>query len=111
MKKCYTDAYILHEDSVKRAKKEEIDGLFYPETKEEEDKMKIEMPISLISDPRKDMDDTWTKLFKFQPLWKIRNYFGEKIAFYFAWSGMLITTLWIPTLFGLGIFIYGLVLR
>ncbi|XP_048243389.1 anoctamin-4-like isoform X2 [Haliotis rufescens] len=110
MKKCYTDAYILHEDSVRRAKKEEIDGLFYPETKEEEDKMKIEMPISLITDPRKEMDDTWTKLFKFQPLWKIRNYFGEKIAFYFAWSGMLITTLWIPTLFGLGIFVYGLVL-
>ncbi|XP_071087079.1 anoctamin-7-like [Haliotis cracherodii] len=110
MKKCYTDAYILHEDSVKRAKKEEIDGLFYPETKEEEDRMKVETPISLISDPRKEMDETWTKLFKFQPLWKIRNYFGEKIAFYFAWSGMLITTLWIPTLFGLGIFVYGLVL-
>ncbi|KAK7097648.1 hypothetical protein V1264_004595 [Littorina saxatilis] len=62
----------------------------------------------LLSDSRKDLDDTWTKPFKFQPLWKIRNYFGERIAFYFAWSGMLCSTLWIPTLFGMCVFFYGM---
>ena len=69
------------------------------------EKLNIELP-----DARKDMNDTWTRFFKYQPMWKIRNYFGEKIAFYFAWSGMLISSLWLPTLFGLGVFAYGMYL-
>lgn len=43
-------------------------------------------------------------------MWKIRNYFGEKIAFYFAWVGILIMSLWIPAFIGLGVFSYGLYL-
>ena len=62
-------------------------------------------------DPRLDMDRTWTRWLKAQPMWKIRNYFGEKIAFYFAWSGQLILSLWIPSVLGFSIFIYGLYLR
>ncbi|XP_041359345.1 anoctamin-7-like [Gigantopelta aegis] len=108
MKKNYTDAFILHEDSVLSWKKEEHiygDDYFTAES----DVEKKEMPVALTSDPRRELDETWTRFFKFQPLWKVRKYFGEKIAFYFAWSGELITSLWIPTLFGLIIFIYGLV--
>jgi hypothetical protein len=98
LKKNYIDAYVLHEDSAKSTTRGDnyIQGARVPE----KDKT--------LDDPRKDLDDTWTRPFKFQPLFKIRNYFGEKIAFYFAWSGLLCTTLWIPTLFGLCIFFYGL---
>jgi len=62
-------------------------------------------------DTRHELDKTWAKSCRFQPLWKIRNYFGEKIALYFAWCGMLIMTLWLPMLFGLAVFLYGLYLR
>ncbi|XP_046553360.1 anoctamin-4-like [Haliotis rubra] len=60
------------------------------------------------------MEQEWAsfkKFYKFQPLWKIRNYFGEKIAFYFAWIGFFITSLWIPVLTGLIVFFYGVGLR
>ncbi len=70
--------------------------------------------IGSINNEMTDMVDKWTTLkniFKFQPLWKIRNYFGEMIAFYFAWTGMLVTSLWIPTFLGVVVFLYGLGLR
>ncbi|XP_033742824.1 anoctamin-4-like isoform X4 [Pecten maximus] len=99
MKDVYTDAFILHEESERSKQREELKKEFF----KEEDEMELD------SDPRKDLDDTWTKYYKFQPLWKIRNYFGEKIALYFAWSGLLVTSLWIPTLFGFAIFLFGLI--
>ncbi|XP_060576313.1 anoctamin-4-like isoform X2 [Ruditapes philippinarum] len=99
MEGVYTDRFTLHEESH-----------YDPDDKE---KSKIEnLPTdleTLKTDPRLDMQLTWTKIYKFQPLWKIRNYFGEKIAFYFAWSGTLVTTLWAPMIFGIAVFIYGLV--
>lgn len=95
----YTHSIILHEESC------------YDPDDDTKNKAK-ELPQdrgTLKNDPRFDMQLTWTKFFKFQPLWKIRNYFGEKIAFYFAWSGTLVSSLWLPMLFGFAIFIYGLV--
>ncbi|XP_072332968.1 anoctamin-7-like isoform X2 [Scyliorhinus torazame] len=63
-----------------------------------------------------DPPDAWTELnnlwantyLKFQPLWKIRNYFGEKIALYFAVMETLLISLIIPVLLGVGVFTYGL---
>lgn len=100
MKGAYCDSFVLHDDSEKSQLKEDVlpDHII-------SDKRPVK---SLEVDPRKDLDDKWTKFYKFQPMWHIRNYFGEKIAFYFAWTGMLVTTLWIPMLFGLGVFLYGL---
>ncbi|XP_053399972.1 anoctamin-7-like isoform X3 [Mercenaria mercenaria] len=99
MEGVYTNKFTLHEESH-----------YDPD---DDEKKKIEnLPTdaeTLKSDPRLDMQLTWTKFFKFQPLWKIRNYFGEKIAFYFAWSGTLVETLWAPMIFGVAVFIYGLV--
>ena len=51
--------------------------------------MKYSEKTKNLIDSRLDLDNTWLKFLKFQPLWKIRNYYGEKIGLYFAWLGKL----------------------
>ena len=101
MKGNFTDSFIMHEESERSSTR----GDNFMTTSPRDDEGGLE------SDNRKNLDETWTKPFKFQPLWKIRNYFGERIAFYFAWSGLLCTSLWIPSLFGLCVFFYGMYKR
>ncbi|KAJ8310954.1 hypothetical protein KUTeg_011493 [Tegillarca granosa] len=110
MKNVYNDAFILHEESAKSKENEDIQSDL---TNQEKADLEADNPNTMdrLFDPRKELDIAWTKFWKFQPLWKIRNYFGEKIALYFAWCGTLIVSLWIPTLFGFAIFLYGLVSR
>ncbi len=76
----YEDAFILHERSsldpsfpLNPYRKKSIG---YPSDGERE-----------VTDRRRELHVTWLASFKFQPLWKVRNYFGEQIALYFAWLG------------------------
>ena len=50
----------------------------------------------------------WKRWYKYQPLDHIRDYFGEKIAIYFAWLGFYTGWLLPASLVGLGVFVYGL---
>ncbi|XP_051885206.1 anoctamin-9-like [Pristis pectinata] len=50
----------------------------------------------------------WKCLFKKQPINEIREYFGERITLYFAWLGWYNTMLIPAALFGVLVFLYGL---
>ncbi|XP_059807932.1 anoctamin-7 [Hypanus sabinus] len=50
----------------------------------------------------------WSKWYKYQPLDHIREYFGEKIAIYFAWLGFYTAWLLPAALVGTFVFISGL---
>ncbi|RWS22487.1 anoctamin-7-like protein, partial [Leptotrombidium deliense] len=49
----------------------------------------------------------WRNWYKYQPLEHIREYFGEKIAFYFAWLGFYTTWLLPASVVGIIVFAYG----
>ncbi|CAB3359127.1 Hypothetical predicted protein [Cloeon dipterum] len=49
----------------------------------------------------------WGKWYKYQPLDHIREYFGEKIAIYFAWLGFYTGWLLPAAIVGLLVFMYG----
>ncbi|XP_059080629.1 anoctamin-1-like [Tigriopus californicus] len=50
---------------------------------------------------------SFSKIFKLQPLDAVRDYFGVKIALYFAWLGFYTTLLIPPAIMGLLVFLYG----
>lgn len=83
---CYKAAYILHDRSAL------------------ESQVPVQHRTMEESDLRQELHDTWLKFTKFQPLWKIRNYFGEKIALYFAWIGKSFTFLYVHKTFLLTVF-------
>lgn len=105
----YIDSFILHND-IDETEQKTNESIKSSEEKNSSSDSKSETyGDSRYS--RRVISNAWLIFWKFQPLWKIRNYFGEKVAFYFAWTGMLMTSLWIPTIFGIIIFCYGLNLR
>uniref|UniRef100_A0A915B4Y7 Anoctamin n=2 Tax=Parascaris univalens TaxID=6257 RepID=A0A915B4Y7_PARUN len=61
----------------------------------------------LKTDARRTLSKQWIPFYKFQPLDKIRDYFGEKITFYFAWEGTFLTVLWPAAVIGTICFTYG----
>jgi hypothetical protein len=44
---------------------------------------------------------------KYQPLDKVREYFGEQIGMYFTWLGFYTSWLFLPAILGLVVFFYG----
>ena len=60
---------------------------------------------------RRPLIDEWGNLGRWrktQPLDKIRDYYGEKVALYFAWLGYYNSMLIFPIIMGICCFIYGL---
>ncbi|XP_069747516.1 anoctamin-7-like [Narcine bancroftii] len=100
LKKAFSSSFALHD---RRTLKSENSS--QPSIPQSTDDITAAEPL----DARTELNNLWANTyFKFQPLWKIRNYFGEKIALYFAVMETLLISLIIPAFLGLAIFIYGL---
>ena len=60
---------------------------------------------------RGDLFQNWAHLnnwYKKQPIDKVQDYLGTKIAFYFAWLGFYTRLLVLPAFIGLLVMIYGI---
>ncbi|KAG1701309.1 Anoctamin-6 [Nymphon striatum] len=123
MKKAFTD-YLTFHDKTRRSDSRRTSAVLIDDD-DNEDSVSPDRKLSMISeisniedhfdfgmqekgpiDTRAQLAKTWNRFFKPQPMWLIRNYFGEKIAFYFAWEGTLISSLIFPAI--LGIIIFGI---
>ena len=110
----FSDSFVLHDETLGDPKDEEAVAIQEAEgdsTARETLQKRRSKVVLTMPDNRKQLSDAWGKYTKYQPLWKIRNYFGEKNSLYFAWCGVLISSLWIPMILGLIAFIYGLIKR
>lgn len=58
-------------------------------------------------DGRSSIKEGYRRWFRFQPIWALRNYYGEELALFFAWTGALAFTLVPLVLFGIIAFLYG----
>ena len=111
----FIDAFILHDESnfhlhikeiLEHRNHEYEDDVIEPETN-----LNFNEDGQQINDVRLDLHDNWAhfkNIFKFQPLGLIKDYFGERFGFYFAWTGVFITTLWVPSIIGVVFFFTGL---
>lgn len=114
----FVDAFTIHLDIFKNKKIYNNLINLLPEVLNKQDSEVVyRRPMGVDFKPNVNRDDLyrdWTQfrnMFKMQPLNKIRDYYGEYVAFYFAWCGTFISSLWFPSVVGLGFFIYGLVKR
>jgi hypothetical protein len=111
----FDDAFILHEQSTHNLNLQLVVEAVNKHIFDRKD-MNIIDSLStnsdlIYDDNRKELHYRWAKLtniFRFQPMMAIRNYFGEETAFYFAWLGCLISTLYLPTIIGIIFFGIGL---
>ncbi len=112
----FNDAFILHDET-----NEEFDKIISEMTQENasHDANHLELLKSLSENKKEEgpsfdtrlmLSKNWAgikNVFRFQPLWHIQNYFGEYIAFYFAFCGSIISYLWVPTFTGIAFFVVG----
>ena len=121
-KKYFDEAFILHDESVGTKQLNEImlhmmldDSFNNTENAEMLDYLnKHQTKKKKGLDMRAKLDQKWASLkniFRYQPLWTVRDYFGEQVALYFSYSGAMLSSLWFPVLVGIAFFIIGVLDR
>ena len=122
----FEDAFMLHDESEKT---KEFNKMMEEMMKDEENNNENSEHMDAmqsINNNKKKIDTKTAKdarsvleykraslknMFSFQPLFLIRNYFGEYIAFYFGFCGTMLASLWIPVFAGIAFFVVGMIDR
>lgn len=119
-KEYFNEAFILHEESNSAKEFNKVLEKLIQETPDDQidradllqyldESKKAEENLDA-NDARSKLTQTWSSMkniFRLQPLWNIREYFGEYVALYYAFCGVLITSLWLPSLAGITIIVWG----
>ncbi|XP_064481991.1 anoctamin-4-like [Ornithodoros turicata] len=119
MKGVYQDAFVMHDRSSLEpvyvpseavpSVHESVSAFKVTDANSRLNQDNVVGPRRSIPDTRRLLDRRWRKLLAGQPLNIIRDYFGEKICFYFAWVGTFIASLIVPAFIGLGVFFFGVI--
>jgi hypothetical protein len=105
-KKYLDDAFILHDETYIFDKTND----YILDLSEKKLAKEYEIQNKDSEDARRELSKEWAEfrnIMKFQPLFKVRNYFGEIIALYFAWCGTVISSLWLVSCIGIIFFFIG----
>jgi hypothetical protein len=112
----FDDAFVLHDQTSHYLHWKKFISHIYKQNKLKKERKFLNSSYNKNSthssnDTRHMLHKKWANFknfFNFQPINLIRNYFGESNALYFAWQGVFITTLWLPSIIGIAFFGAGL---
>ncbi|RHZ74069.1 hypothetical protein Glove_227g72 [Diversispora epigaea] len=102
--KVFIKFYPIH-DGLSKVYEEYEDNNDEDEDDEEDEAFKIKREENL----RMELNEIWVKPWGPQPIEKIREYFGEKLALYFVWIGFYNSWLTVAAIGGIIVVIYGLI--
>ena len=100
------------EIGINRLVREDIFNAAFP-LHDSSDHVDVDVDVDVdVESPRSRLGARWARFaawYKYQPLDEIRDYFGEKIGLYFAWLGAYTAWLLVPSLVGLCVFVFNLI--
>ncbi|CAG8485548.1 412_t:CDS:10 [Diversispora eburnea] len=101
--KVYEEVNSIHDESSKVY--EEVNSIHDESSKDDAFKIKRELETNL----RAELNEIWVKSWGLQPIEKILEYFGEKLALYFVWIEFYNSWLTVASIGGIIVVIYGII--
>jgi hypothetical protein len=101
----FDEVFILHDETSRKHQNDFINRL--------KDAYSVDLMLEegIDNDEREELSLKWINCSHTQPFNDIKDYFGELVAFYFAWCGSLQNYLLLPVVIGFSIFLAHLIIK
>lgn len=101
----FDEVFILHDETGRKHQNNFINRL--------KDGYSVDLMLEegVDNDAREELKSKWINCSHTQPFNDIRDYFGELVAFYFAWCGFLQNYLLVPVVIGFCLFVTHLIIK